>query len=84
MFLGLCKGTDGTNRLLIGLSRENVKRLTEGKPIDVNPQKHPGVLPDGWSIGILFGETEMAILAELKKLGVIGPETIQNIDPRLK
>lgn len=70
--------------LMLGLSRENVNRLTEGKPIRIRPETHGNGIPQGWTIAIFFGETELEMQTALKKAGAIGPNTKIMIDPRLK
>jgi len=75
---------DGTEVFLLGLSLENVKRLTEGKPIHIRRATHGDGIPEGWEIVLMFGATELAIQAELQAAGAISPETKINIDPRLR
>ena len=60
----------------LGLSRENVNRLIEGKPIQVwlRDLGFTGTLGDA-RICILFGETEAAIMEELKRAGLITEKT---------
>lgn len=53
------------NTVLFGLSRENIDRLTKGKPIRI--QGHDIGLP-GQNFIIHFGETEEAIAVELDSL----------------
>ncbi len=57
--------TDGS--IILGLSRENFRRLELGNPISITKESHgielPAELPQ---IGIMFGETEAEILAELE------------------
>lgn len=69
--------------LLLGLSRENVRRLQEGQPIHIRRVSHGEGVPEGWEIVILFGETERAIKSDLEKHGLISPETKIHVDPRL-
>jgi len=49
--------------IILGLSKENVTRLTAGSPIkfDARPLGFPG------TIFIVYGETELAILHELQQ-----------------
>lgn len=70
--------------LLLGLSRENVKRLTTGRPIRITRATHGDGVPEGWTVAIVFGETELQIKAALFAAGLIGPDTEFRIDPRLK
>ena len=66
---------NGTPLLLLGLSRENVKRMMEGKPIFLTRATHGPAIPEKLNIGIMFGETEDAIVEQLRQIGTIGPET---------
>jgi hypothetical protein len=56
---------DGKKLVGIGLSRENLNRLVEGKPIYFSGAE---VLLPKSEFMIFFGETEAAMEAELKKL----------------
>jgi hypothetical protein len=62
--------TDGKRLILIGLDRENTKRLHDGKPIRIDGAEFG--LP-GWIIGIFAGETVEDMLADLKAAGVQVP-----------
>jgi UDP-N-acetylglucosamine enolpyruvyl transferase len=48
---------DGTRIVLLGLTRENVRRLTAGQPIRVAAVSHPG-FPTDLKILITFAETD--------------------------
>jgi hypothetical protein len=68
----------------LGLSSENVRRLTEGKPIYLKLAEMKVTGPaDEVEFLIYHGETEQALRDELKKAGLIGPDTVEQIDPRL-
>ncbi len=69
--------------ILLGLSRVNIEKLMEGKPIRISAKSHGPMIPPGLTIGIMFGETEKDIHDELKKVGVITQETTVTRDPRL-
>lgn len=58
---------DGTKLILLGLEEMNIQRLKEGKPIHVEGEDigFPGI-----QIGIMYGETQQAMMDELKKSGV--------------
>ena len=60
-------GADGTEIILLGLTRENLARLAEGQPIRVSAEQHAG-FPPNLVITILFGETERAIIEQLRPL----------------
>jgi hypothetical protein len=55
-----------------GLSEGNIRRLRKGEPIMVN-LKEMG-LPGG-KIVIMWGPTEREMYAQIRDLGMIGPET---------
>jgi len=63
-----------------GLTRDNVNRLIDGKPIHAWLEEMGLPKTD---LLIFFGETEQAMAEELKKLGVITEETILHVDPKL-
>jgi len=57
--------------LILGLSRQNVEKLTQGKPMLVRREIHGAGVPPGWEIAIVFGETEQALVDELMKMGAL-------------
>lgn len=63
---------DGDTLLLLGLSRLNTRWLLRGQPIRVNGLD---VGLPGLQVLIVGGETEDAIITELVKLGLVGPDT---------
>jgi hypothetical protein len=65
MIKALATGKDGRPILILGLSRGNMERLLDGKPIQVDPADLK--IPGGPVVIILGGETEEAIQAELAK-----------------
>jgi hypothetical protein len=62
----------GKRLLLLGLDRENVNRLTDGKPILVEGE--PMNLP--FDVSVVFGETLEEIRAELEKGGLRFPHKV--------
>jgi hypothetical protein len=74
---------DKDELLLLGLSRENVRRLTDGQPMHLKRETHGDGIPEGWEIVIVFGETEQALVAEFRRAEMISPETKIHKDPRL-
>lgn len=74
----------GEQHLLLGLSRHNINKLIEGKPILISRKSHGDAVPDGMTIAIMFGETEADMEKELRQHGMIGLKTEVNIDPKLK
>jgi hypothetical protein len=81
MIIGRGDSKDG-ELLILGLSRENVKRLQEGKPMSLSRAIHGDGIPEGWHILIMFGETEQDMQRELNF--AITAETKIHRDPRLK
>jgi hypothetical protein len=68
------RGTNAGRMLIgLGLSRENINRLTAGQPIIVRGETL-GV--PHMDITIMFGETEALLAQEIKTAGLIGPDTI--------
>ena len=63
---------NGKRIIVLGVTRENLTRLTAGQPIRVSAEHHPG-FPQDVVIAVVFGETEADIARELKPL--IGAET---------
>jgi hypothetical protein len=83
MILARGENKGGKEILLMGLSRENINRLTKGEPIALRRETHGEGVPEGWEIFIYFGETELAMKAELQKIGAINKDTKVTVDPRL-
>jgi hypothetical protein len=80
----IARGEDketGEQLLLLGLSRENLKRLQEGAPMLITRKTHGDGIPENWRIVIIFGETELSMQRELDEF--ITPETKIHRDPRL-
>jgi hypothetical protein len=70
--------TDQGDMLLLGLSRENVNRLTAGQPITITSEQLAALgIPLQRPIVIHFGETEQAIVDEVQSHGV----PLELIDP---
>jgi hypothetical protein len=65
--------------LVFGLSHQNLKRLKLGQPIIV---KGEDVHAPGYEILIFSGETEQSMVRDFHQF--IGPETVVNIDPKLR
>jgi hypothetical protein len=57
----------GGKLLLLGITPENVRRMRAGRPVYVNGKEvgMPGV-----EVAVMFGETERALLEDLRKQGV--------------
>lgn len=72
MMRAVIKGATGRPLLVLGLDRENVLRLTAGKPIDIDGEEHGMGLP--MDIFILFGESLQDIADELRAAGIEFPQ----------
>lgn len=81
MITATATGPDGKRILMLGITRENIKRLIAGQPIRVGAESHPG-FPEDVMVAIFFGETERDITEALK--GLIGPDTKVVAVPREK
>lgn len=67
---------DGRPVILIGLDRENTKRLHDGKPIRVDLREAPPkglLIPGGPILYLIAGETLKDIADELTKAGIEFP-----------
>jgi hypothetical protein len=82
MVIARAKGASGRDILLLGLSAENVRRLQGGEPIRVTQETHGPGIPEGWVIGLVFGETEEDIEISLRKEGLITEGTFIYRTPR--
>lgn len=71
---------EGKNHIGLGISRENVNRLTDGKPIRVDLAAMKQIIDGG--IMIYFAETDQELVQAVAEF--IGPETKTHVDPRLK
>lgn len=67
-------GADGKHVIVLGLSAENVKRLTAGQPIRVTGASINA--PEIASILIFAGGTEQGMEAVLREHGFVTDETI--------
>lgn len=76
-------GSEKEPILLLGLSRANLERLQAGDPIVLTRKTHGEGIPEGWTISIMFGETEREMVKALSRAALIGPDTEFKIDPRL-
>lgn len=82
MIIARADTKDGKPLLLFGLSKENITRLMDNQPIRMQPDTHPGI-PEGWSIMIMYGETEASIALQLRAAGFMDKNTVVKMDPRL-
>lgn len=68
---------NGHHFILVGLSTDNLKKIRNKKPLSIGPVKNDPLLENA-TIIIMAGTTEKEIVEELKKLGMVGPETSLN------
>lgn len=71
MFLATTPRSEFPHLLFIGLSRDNIHRLHDDRPIHITQGHHGAVLPPDWEIVIVSGETEQSILERLKSQRII-------------
>ena len=64
MLKAMMQNNEGKNILLLGLSRENVVRLKEGKPIHINGDE----LGFENDVILVYGETEEQIYEDLQPM----------------
>lgn len=67
MITAVANADDGRTIILLGISRENINRLTAGSPIRVSAETHPG-FPADLTFLVVFGETERSLTEDLKSL----------------
>jgi hypothetical protein len=60
--------------VVLGITRANVEKLTSGQPIMVSlaSPKRPS------KVAIVFGETKLAILADMEKAGMDVPQAVKD------
>lgn len=69
-------GSEKEPLLMLGLSRVNIERLQANEPMMITRKAHGDGIPEGWTIVIMFGETEQEMVKALSRKGMVGPETI--------
>jgi hypothetical protein len=86
MIIAKGTGEGGREVLFLGLSKKNIERMQAGDPVLVAERTNApkGTLPPGLEILIFTGETELEMLEQCKKRGLVTRETKLDIDPRLK
>lgn len=68
---------NGHHFILVGLSGNNLKKIRNGKPLSIGPVKNDPILENA-TIIIMSGTTEEEIVEELRKQGLMPPETTTN------
>jgi hypothetical protein len=68
---------NGHHFILVGLSTDNLKMIRDGKPLSIGPVKNDPLLENATLI-IMAGTTEEEIMEELRKHGMLPPETSVN------
>ena len=69
MIKAVMQNNEGKNILLLGLSRDNLSRLKQGKPIHINGSE----LGFDNDVIVVYGETEELIYQDLQP--ILKPET---------
>lgn len=72
---------DGTEVLILGVTKRNLEELQKGFPIRLSTETHGAGVPLGWKIAIIYGETEASITEDLVAMGLIGPDTKVSAQP---
>jgi hypothetical protein len=87
MMTAVAHAPDGARIVLLGLTRENVRRLTAGQPIRVKAESHPG-FPVDLVIAIVFAETDRelgeairGVTDETTRIVTVPRDTGQRRDP---
>jgi len=68
---------NGHHFILVGLSGDNLKKIRDKKPLSIGPVKNDPILENA-TIIIMAGTTEKEIVEELKKMGMVSPDTSTN------
>jgi hypothetical protein len=74
MLLARATTHQGNDLLVIGLSKENRRRMELGQPIHLTTQTHGDAIPKALHLLIFAGETEDSMQAEIQAL--IGADTV--------
>jgi hypothetical protein len=81
MLLARATTRAGNDLIIIGLSKENRKRLDDGQPIDISCKTHGDAIPRQLHLLIFGGLDEASMEQELR--GLIGQDTvIEHREPR--
>jgi hypothetical protein len=67
MITATATGAHGERILVLGVTKENLERLTQGQFIRVSAETHPG-FPQGLKVLVVFGETERDLVQTLQPL----------------
>jgi len=65
---------NGHHFILVGLSTDNLKKIRDKKPLSIGPVKNDPLLENATLI-IMSASTEQEIVEELKKAGMISPDS---------
>lgn len=80
-----CTEDNKQHLLLLGLSRQNVARIMDGEPIWVSSKSHPNSgVPENLTLVICFGETELSLFEQAKRVGLVDSSTQVYVDPKLQ
>lgn len=69
--------------MIVARATQGSDRLQAGDLIRMTRATHGDGVPEGWTFLIMFGETEVEMLKDMRNAGMVGPETETHIDPRL-
>jgi hypothetical protein len=72
---GRASKPDGTPVLILGLTGENVTRITADEPLRVDPAEMDAMGLPPVEVVIMYGRTEQAIVDKLRAAGLMPPGT---------
>lgn len=67
MVTAVATGEDGRRVIVLGVTRDNLVRLMNGRPIHVEAESHPG-FPADLAITIFYGASQRALVEQLQPL----------------
>ena len=83
MIIARSKPRHGKNLILIGLTKTIVNQLRSGHPIEVRRKLNGHGVPKGWTIGIVYGETDLDTLKILDRPQVMARQLRIKIQPAI-
>jgi len=82
MIIARSKPHHGKNLILIGLTKSIIGQLRHGHPIEVRRKTSGHGVPKGWTIGIIYGETDLDNLKTLDRPEVMARQLKIKIQPK--
>ena len=76
MLTALGAGENDESIVLVGLTDEDIKKMTDGSPIVLTRKTHGKTIPDGLAVCIFFGRTSEELVEVVKDLWPNTQETI--------